>query len=125
MRNRPESPDLFSSFRIESGDESPHAVIAAGRPYQNFVFDYEWRTSRPIILVLFRGIRHIPNQMAGSRIQAEKMCIVCLHINSRMPQAHAAIVMRGSVVYQALGYWPRIMPDRPSCSGIQSKSIIC
>src|SRR5262252_5046743 len=52
------------------------------------------------------------------------MCVVRLHINSRVPDAHAAIVMLRGVVDQAFGYGARMMPELSPRLSVEGECVV-
>ena len=80
--NRPELPRKFPRLGIIGGHEPAHPVVAAGSSHQHFVLHDQRRARRPVILVSL-GVRNVPQQMPGARIQAEQMGVVRFHIEAR------------------------------------------
>ena len=71
-------------MRIEGRNKAANAIVAAGSSHQNFVFDDKRSAGCAVVLVPLR-IRHVPDQIAGARIQAEQMRVVRLHVNPVVP----------------------------------------
>ena len=59
---------------------------------QHLVF-HDQRAPGCAVVLVAGGVGHIPDQVAGPRIEAEQVRVVRLHINARAQYGHAAIVM--------------------------------
>jgi len=120
---RPETPGLFAGVDIERGNETSDTIITTGGANENLIFD-DKRSACCAIVSIAQSIGDIPYQISRASIETEKVCIVCLHIDTRSENGDPTVDVSGCIVNEALCNRTSVMPKSLPCDSIESIGIV-
>ena len=119
----PEFPAHFAGCGIVSCEKAAHSAISAGSADNDFVLDDKRGTGGAVAFLDVR-VSYVPKHAAGTLIQTKQVRIVGLHVDAILPESHAPILMRSSVINEAAAYRTHVLPQFPSGARVQGGQIV-
>ena len=123
LRHRPEAPDFLAGRLIECRQESPHALVAAGRAGDDEVADRQGSAGRVVVLAPV-GHLGVPAQRAGHPVERDDVRVIRHHEDLVAGDRHAAIGAAGGVADEAFRARPLIPPDLPARARVERVALV-
>ena len=113
------APDLFAGGLIVGGEESSHALFAAGGAGDDEVFDSQHGAGGVVVLAVV-GHLGVPENRAGEAVEGDQVGVVCLHEDAVAGHRDAAVIAGGAgVADEALRGGARELPELGSRTGVE------
>ncbi len=119
----PQTPLQASGGGIVGRDKAAHAGVAAGRAYDDGIFDDERRAGGAIGFGLV-GVFNIPAQAAGAGVEREQVGVVGFHVDRILPDSDAAVFVGSGIVEQARTVGALMMPQDAASPRIEREGVV-
>ena len=121
--DRPEPPGAFPGVSVVCVQKTPEPGVSPGDAEVHKVSYDEGCGDRPVMIAVV-GHFNVPRQTARPPVQCDGMGVVRDSEEQVAPHSHTPVQPDCRVPHQSLGAGPGVLPDLPSCLGVQGEYLV-